>query len=153
MLADHIGTICLPPSSLVANSRNCFASGWGKTLFGKEGKFSVIQKRVELPIVPFNTCQDQLRQTRLTEKFRLDSSFVCAGGQPGVDTCQGDGGAPLVCPVGNPAHNRYAQSGIVAWGIGCNENHPAVYANVALARDWIDAQVRYIGLDTAYYTY
>lgn len=66
---------------------------------------------------------------------------------------QGDGGAPLVCPVGNPAQNRYSQSGIVAWGIGCNENHPAVYANVALARDWIDSQIRYIGLDTAYYTY
>lgn len=66
---------------------------------------------------------------------------------------QGDGGAPLVCPVGAPKDNRYAQSGIVAWGINCNENHPAVYANVALARDWIDSQIRYIGLDTSYYTY
>lgn len=66
---------------------------------------------------------------------------------------QGDGGAPLVCPVGNPSDHRYSQSGIVAWGIGCKESHPAVYANVALARDWIDQQIRYIGLDTAYYTY
>lgn len=79
--------------------------------------------------------------------------FICAGGEPGVDTCQGDGGAPLVCPVGNPSQNRYSQSGIVAWGIGCHEEHPAVYANVALARDWIDSQIRYIGLDTSYYTY
>lgn len=58
-----------------------------------------------------------------------------------------------MCPVGNPAQNRYSQSGIVAWGIGCHEDHPAVYANVALARDWIDSQVRFIGLDTSYYTY
>lgn len=152
-LADHIGTICLPPQNYVSTSRNCFASGWGKTLFGKANKFSVIQKRVELPVVPYVECQDKLRQTRLTQKFRLDPSFMCAGGVRGVDTCEGDGGAPLACPVGNPAHNRYAQSGIVAWGIGCNEDYPAVYANVALARDWIDSIVRLIGLDTAYYTY
>lgn len=152
-LDDHIGTVCLPPQNYVSTSQNCFASGWGKDVFGNPGKFSVIMKKVELPIVPYLQCQAQLRQTRLTEKFRLDPSFLCAGGVEGVDTCQGDGGAPLVCPVGNPAHNRYAQSGIVSWGIGCKENHPAVYASVALARDWIDAQVRYVGLDTAYYTY
>lgn len=103
--------------------------------------------------MPFNECEERLRNTRLTRKFRLDPSFMCAGGVAGVDTCQGDGGAPLVCPVGNPTQNRYAQCGIVAWGIGCNEEHPAVYANVALARDWIDQTVRLIGLETAYYTY
>lgn len=59
----------------------------------------------------------------------------------------------MVCPVGDPSLNRYSQSGIVAWGIGCHENHPAVYSNVAIARDWIDAQVRLVGLDTSYYTY
>lgn len=66
---------------------------------------------------------------------------------------QGDGGAPLVCPTGRREDNRYVQSGIVAWGIGCKEDHPAVYANVALAREWIDGQVRLVGLDTSYYTY
>lgn len=58
-----------------------------------------------------------------------------------------------MCPVGRPEENRYAQNGIVAWGIGCKENHPGVYANVAMAREWIDSQVRLIGLDTSYYTY
>lgn len=29
----------------------------------------------------------------------------------------GDGGAPLVCPIGRPEDNRYAQNGIVSWGI------------------------------------
>jgi len=152
-LDDHISTVCLPPSSYVSSSQNCFASGWGKDNFGKIGKYSVIMKKVPLPIVPFNQCQSALQNTRLTDKFRLDPSFICAGGVPGIDTCQGDGGAPLVCPVGFPGDNRYAQSGIVAWGIGCKESHPAVYANVALARDWIDSQVRFIGLDTSYYTY
>lgn len=44
-------------------------------------------------------------------------------------------------------------SGIVSWGIGCKNPIPAVYANVALARDWIDGQIRFLGLDTTYYTY
>lgn len=87
-LDDHITTVCLPPPGLVPNSQECYASGWGKDVFGKAGKYSVIMKKVLLPIVPFSQCQTALQQTRLTEKFRLDPSFICAGGQPGVDTCQ-----------------------------------------------------------------
>lgn len=38
-----------------------------------------------------------------------------------LDTCKGDGGSPLVCPVqGHAGH--YYQAGIVAWGIGKKEN-------------------------------
>lgn len=43
-------------------------------------------------------------------------------------------GAPLVCPIGRPSENRYAQNGIVAWGLKCKEAIPAVYANVAYVR-------------------
>ncbi|KAG8034115.1 hypothetical protein G9C98_004568, partial [Cotesia typhae] len=53
----------------------------------------------------------------------------------------GDGGSPLVCPLGND-QERYTQAGIVAWGIGCGENNiPGVYANVATVRYWIDQQL------------
>ena len=58
----------------------------------------------------------------------------------GVDTCKGDGGAPLVCKLPS---GPWFQSGIVSWGIGCGEdNVPAVYANVAEAACWIDREVR-----------
>ena len=32
-----------------------------------------------------------------TLHFRLRSGEVCAGGEAGKDSCDGDGGAPLVC--------------------------------------------------------
>lgn len=152
-LDDHINVVCLPAQGNAASAgTTCFSTGWGKDVFGAAGKYSVIMKRVPLPVVDFSTCQSQLRNTRLGPKFALDRSFMCAGGQRGVDTCQGDGGAPLACPIGLPSENRYQQSGIVAWGIGCNDAVPAAYANVALARDWIDQQMLANGFGTTTYT-
>ena len=140
-LAENVQPICLPPKGTSFDRTKCFASGWGKNVFGKEGKYQVILKKVELPVVPHTECQQSLRSTRLGKRFALHQSFLCAGGVAGKDTCRGDGGSPLVCPVpGSPTH--YYQAGIVAWGIGCGENGiPGVYGNVAFFRDWIDQQL------------
>ncbi|XP_013099463.2 phenoloxidase-activating factor 2 [Stomoxys calcitrans] len=152
-LGDHINVVCLPPANSSPAARTtCFSTGWGKDQFGAKGRYSAIMKRLPLPIVDYNTCQTQLRGTRLGPKFALDRSFICAGGQAGIDTCQGDGGAPLVCPIGQAGDNRYQQSGIVAWGIGCNDPIPAAYAHVGLARDWIDEQMYANGFDTTAYS-
>jgi len=51
-LADNIDVICLPRPGDRFDSSNCFASGWGKDQFGKEGNYQVIMKKVELPVVP-----------------------------------------------------------------------------------------------------
>ncbi|XP_046384718.1 phenoloxidase-activating factor 2-like [Ischnura elegans] len=151
--AKHIGFVCLPDKNLLPPPATiCLASGWGKDAFGKEGKYSSILKRLDLPIVSHAKCQHNLRKTRLGYYFRLHESFICAGGEKGKDTCKGDGGGPLVCP--HP-HNpeRYMQSGIVAWGIGCMKSHiPGVYANVAHFRDWIDENMKEHNLDTTYYS-
>jgi hypothetical protein len=149
---ENVQTVCLPPQNAIFDHSRCTASGWGKDVFGREGKYQVILKKIELPIVPRATCQDSLRRTRLGKRFNLHESFICAGGEPGKDTCKGDGGSPLVCPILN-APDRYYQSGIVAWGIGCGENQvPGVYANVALFKNWIDQQFSLRTLDSSYYT-
>ncbi|KAF5276066.1 hypothetical protein FQA39_LY00862 [Lamprigera yunnana] len=139
--ALHIGTICLPQYGTVFNSKECFASGWGKDVFGQKGRYQVILKKIQLPTVPRNKCENDLRKTRLGPKFYLHQSFICAGGETGKDTCTGDGGSPLVCP--DPANpKRYYQAGIVAWGIGCGqENIPGVYVDVASFRNWIDGHM------------
>lgn len=151
-IAENVQTACLPPQGYNFDHARCSASGWGKDVFGREGKYQVILKKIELPIVPNQQCQQSLRRTRLGARFNLHPSFICAGGEPNRDTCKGDGGSPLVCPISNTI-NRYYQAGIVAWGIGCGENQvPGVYANVALFRNWIDQQFHQRQLDTSYYT-
>jgi plasma kallikrein len=84
----HIDTVCLPPQNQAFDGSRCFASGWGKDVFGKEGKYQVILKKIELPIVPHGVCQDKFRNTRLGKRFVLHKSFICAGGEPGKDTCK-----------------------------------------------------------------
>lgn len=65
---------------------------------------------------------------------------------------QGDGGSPLVCPIG-AGNNRYVQVGAVAWGIGCRDAIPAVYANIAIFRNWIDTNVQNWGFDPSSYSF
>lgn len=85
--AENIGTVCLPPPNQIISSRNCFASGWGKNVFGIEGQYQMILKKIELPIVEHNQCEAALRSTRLGKHFVLHDSFTCAGGEQGKDTC------------------------------------------------------------------
>lgn len=152
-IAENVDVVCLPKQGMAIDESRCFASGWGKDVFGKEGKYQVILKKIDLPIVPRDTCQERLRTTRLGKHFELHSSFICAGGEEGKDTCKGDGGSPLVCPI--PGHEgRYFQAGIVAWGVGCAEYLiPGVYANVAQFADWVDEQVAFHNFDMSVYKY
>jgi len=139
VLDHNLDTICLPQPGETFVDDTCFATGWGKDKFGKEGNYQVILKEIDLPITDNEYCQTQLRKTRLGKRFRLHPSFLCAGGgDSGKDTCKGDGGSPLVCPS-KYSPDSYVQAGIVAWGIGCGEQGvPGVYADVAQSVCWID---------------
>ena len=134
----HINTACLPSAQQNFDYQKCWVAGFGKDAFGQSGQYSFIQKEVDVPVVEHGQCQQQLRQTRLGSRFRLNGyAFLCAGGEEGKDSCEGDGGAPLVCDVGG----RWTVAGLVAWGVGCAEaNRPGVYVNVASYVDWIQQE-------------
>ncbi|XP_031616355.1 phenoloxidase-activating factor 2-like isoform X2 [Contarinia nasturtii] len=145
-----VNTICLPYANENFDESRCISTGWGKNEFGAEGKYQVILKRVELPVVSSDTCAEKLRRTRLGGNFQLHNSYMCAGGEPGSDTCTGDGGSPLVCPVKN-SPGQYVQAGIVAWGIGCGGSTPGVYVDVSFFRDWVDEEMKLNHLSTQSY--
>ncbi|KAG4071471.1 hypothetical protein HA402_011625 [Bradysia odoriphaga] len=121
-LADNVNTICLPPQNYSFSKERCVVSGWGKENHSRESRFQTILKKVDVPVIPNFLCQMLFRNTVLGKYFRLDSSFICAGGEYGKDTCKGDGGSPLVCKIPNTSHSYY-QAGIVSWGIGCSERN------------------------------
>lgn len=88
-LGAHINTICLPPQNFKFDEKVCFASGWGAKKFGRDGAYRVNLKKIELPVVGAKKCQDSLRTTKLGARFKLNPSFMCAGGEANVDTCTG----------------------------------------------------------------
>jgi plasma kallikrein len=84
----NIGLVCLPTQNQAFESSNCLASGWGKEVFGKKGKFSVILKKIELPLISHDDCENMLRTNRLGNNYNLHNSNICAGGEAGKDTCK-----------------------------------------------------------------
>jgi secreted trypsin-like serine protease len=91
-------------------------------------------RKIDLPVVDSPRCQNLLRNTSLGPDFHVHPSFICAGGEDGKDSCQGDGGGPLMCKDGD----RYVQAGIVSWGLTCGQQDvPSLYTNVAYLSDWI----------------
>ncbi|CAG9807056.1 unnamed protein product [Chironomus riparius] len=145
--AETIDTICMPSQDQPIDLTRCFATGWGKNKFGNDEddkehpSMPKILKKIELPTLHHDECQTKMRNTRLGRRFILHDSFMCAGGEEGIDTCKGDGGSPLVCPVAGE-EDKYYQAGIVAWGIGCGgKDVPGIYVNVAKFAGWINEQI------------
>lgn len=138
---DNVQLICLPPQGATFTDRNCYAIGWGKSNFDSDS-YQVILKKVQLPMVSHPDCQTALRGTRLKGNYRLHNSFVCAGGEAGIDTCTGDGGSPLMCPFSG-SETRFYQAGIVSWGIGCGTaGVPGVYAKNSMFTEWINQELQ-----------
>lgn len=118
--AENVNPICLPKQEMYFDPSKCIVTGWGKNQLGK---YQTVLKKIDMQIVGSVKCERILRQTRLGKNFRLHKSFLCAGGEPGRDTCKGDGGSPLIClSIGTT--NRYQQIGIAALGIGCGNMIP-----------------------------
>jgi len=135
----HVGVTCLPDPSDMFLLDQCTVTGWGKETFNSPGISALLRKTV-VPIVAHPYCQTQLQNAKLGSRFRLHESFLCAGGKPGKDACTGDGGGPLMCPLGRES-SRWIQVGIVSWGLECGLNVPGVYADVQRAQSWIQEQI------------
>lgn len=134
----HVGPVCLPrPGENFEGQTDCWSSGWGADAYDSNGYFSDTLKMVQMPIVEKSVCERQFQaHERFKGKnFKIHSSWICVGGEEDSDTCKGDGGSPHVCFTKD---NKYVQVGSVAWGVGCGEEIPAVYSNVAGGMCWID---------------
>ncbi|XP_044592573.1 phenoloxidase-activating factor 2-like [Cotesia glomerata] len=133
----HINFACLP-LEVPKVKRRCWVSGWSEEPYNHLGA-SIYMKEVDVPIVDNNECEARLQTTRLSHNFKLDKkSLICAGGEPGKDSCSGDGGAPLVCERTN---GQWEVVGLVAGGVSCGQPIPGLYVNVKNYIPWIHEQI------------
>lgn len=76
----HINTVCMPPAvKYPPTTDRCLVMGWGKDKYGRDGVYQTFLKKIEVPLVDRDSCQSQLRKTRLGEDFNLHDGFICAG--------------------------------------------------------------------------
>eukprot|EP00091_Calanus_sinicus_P008939 TRINITY_DN2123_c0_g1_i6.p1 TRINITY_DN2123_c0_g1~~TRINITY_DN2123_c0_g1_i6.p1 ORF type:complete len:421 (-),score=94.20 TRINITY_DN2123_c0_g1_i6:155-1417(-) len=100
-LTASVGHVCLPsPQQEVKEGATCVATGHGREIF-EFGSYSRDLRKVNLPIVSNVECEnilnDKFFTNKLPSKWEIHPSFICAGGVDQEDTCEGDGGGPLVC--------------------------------------------------------
>lgn len=74
-----INIICMPYLDQNFEHQNCFSSGWGKSNFEAMDRYQAFLKKILLPVVPNDRCEELLKKTRLGEDFNLHDKFLCAG--------------------------------------------------------------------------
>lgn len=107
------------------NGMTCFVTGWRYNLGGPpETQLSM----TTVPIVDHEICRSTMPCYEPVFKTTL-----CAGNMTrGVETCQGDPGAPLT--------EGQTLIGVLSYGLGCKTMiHPGVYTRVSSYLPWISA--------------
>lgn len=100
-------------------------AGWG---LDESGKSSDVKKHVMLPYADEGYCKGRFPNLPLT-------NVVCAGGQAGKDSCNGDSGGPLMYEF----DQSFVVIGVLSFGYReCGlEGWPGVYVNVFKYMKWI----------------
>ncbi|XP_055551300.1 CLIP domain-containing serine protease B8-like isoform X3 [Wyeomyia smithii] len=119
------------------------AAGWGRTDFFLQQLGTMIsspvKQKVDLPYVDLRTCR---RIYYVQEKgILLRYGQLCAGGQQGKDTCNGDSGSPLVF---RDRARGWMLLGVVSFGSSTcgTEGLPGVYTDVRSYTTWIRSNMR-----------
>jgi secreted trypsin-like serine protease len=121
--------------SPVGGQERVTVMGWGQT--SESGLKQQNRLRYgTVPVVSDSTCAKAYDKVGV--RLVRDES-ICAGDQK-VDTCQGDSGGPM---VRRDAAGRWAQVGIVSWGLGCaRDGYPGVYTQISTFRSAIRSATR-----------
>ena len=152
-----VQVVCLPMEALSSDTtKTGMVVGWGKTsnnqsISTKKGIYSEKQQKLEvislhnLPIwcscIQVPILIDDCPRTRIDH-----DSQICAGGEKGKDSCNGDSGGGLFWREGaleDPESDKpWNLIGIVSFGSrSCGVGRPAVYTRVSAFLDWIQTSI------------
>ncbi|EFX79670.1 hypothetical protein DAPPUDRAFT_319398 [Daphnia pulex] len=125
-----ISPVCLPAANTAVDQfvgKDGAVMGWGRVTADGPPVSDTLQQAT-VKIVSNADCN------KPWENFIRPQHFCAAA--DGKDPCTKDGGGPIV--VQNP-NGSWKQAGLVSFANGCaNPSFPAVYANVAFFRNWIN---------------
>ena len=115
--------------------------GWGKTYKDSDSDIHIVssakQQKLEMPVV--SNCECAARWGKLSAAVVDDiriGEHLCAGGEEGKDSCNGDSGGSLIGRDGED--NPYILLGVVSAGTKiCGSGTPAIFTRVAHYREWI----------------
>ncbi|CAG9120336.1 unnamed protein product [Plutella xylostella] len=139
-LSNSIRPACLWPGGPFHEDK-AIATGWGVVNQRTQEKADLLQK-VSLTLLENSYCDRLLRNNRNRHWQGFRDSQLCAGEvRGGMDTCQGDSGAPLQI-VSKENQCIYHLIGLTSFGYKCAEqNKPSVYTRVSEYVDWIESVV------------
>ncbi|XP_038619861.1 serine protease 33-like [Tachyglossus aculeatus] len=152
---EKIRPICIADnSSRPASGTPCWVTGWGRLKLGENLPPPLTLQKVEVPLIYREACDNFYHQPQpssteqpsptspsprngdeIPEGPIILEGMICAGYPEGQrDSCSGDSGGPLACPV----DGVWVLTGVVSFGEGCAfPNRPGVYADVATYSSWI----------------
>lgn len=134
---DYIRPACLPTSEKLDDKFQVV--GWGKT---ESESSSSILRGVEVPFVNNKDCQ--LAYKMVGKSVSLKKSQICAGGEEGKDSCEGDSGGPLMqLEWDHQGLRKWVTVGIVSFGFpACGTiGVPGVYTRLHHFMPWILSKI------------
>lgn len=136
-MGPKVSLICLPDNSpkysLSKNSLGLI-SGWGRT----ETRGHVVQLRgARIPVATLQECQNVKPKNPNVDinSYVFTDNMICAGGETGVDSCEGDSGGALAVEIPGEEKPKFYVAGLVSWGPECGTY--GIYTRVKNYIDWI----------------
>ena len=138
-LNENMNVVCLPSEQSYDDyiPETCVATGFGERPEGQNlDDFQETMKALPIPIITKSTCENWLDKFLGKNVNRVSPSQFCAGidGSFETDTCEGDGGGPLVCNKRSDP-NTFVQMGVTSARVGdapCGTTSvPGLYSKVS----------------------
>ncbi|KAJ2945113.1 hypothetical protein O0L34_g9172 [Tuta absoluta] len=137
--SDFIKPICLPLTDITQSKLpdlRFYVAGWGA--LNQTHKESYIKQHVGVPYRTMDQCQPAFNVSY--RRASLWHGQICAGGEPGKDSCKGDSGGPLMYENGR----TFELVGVTNFGDALcgTEGVPGVYLKVYEYLFWIRKNIK-----------
>ncbi|XP_027976920.1 complement C1s subcomponent [Eumetopias jubatus] len=136
-MGPTVSPICLPGTSSEYNPSVGdlgLISGWGRT---KVRDHVILLRGAMLPVAPLEKCREVKGKNVKVDinSYVFTNNMICAGGEKGVDSCEGDSGGAFALRVPNEETPKFYVAGLVSWGPQCGTY--GIYTRVQNYIDWI----------------